>query len=166
MCPTFWVNSIMKGYQVMFNIFKEKVSSYAFASNTLKVCRSVLIHISRGEFSVSPNSPEDGILSEHDTIRAMHYETNNLTMISAVNNSQDKVKLLVDALDNKSTYEAIQYAVSMLTELDNWWNRLVPDVSVINRFSELRDMHIKLNEMWRDADSGKILMFDDFEERG
>ncbi|WP_278183220.1 hypothetical protein [Vibrio misgurnus] len=150
----------------MFNIFKKKVSSYAFASNTLKVCRSVLIHISRGEFSVSPNSPEDGNLSEHEITRAMHYETNNLTMINAVNNSQDKVKPLVVALDNKSTNEAIQYAVSMLTELDNWWNHLIPDVNAANRFSELRDMHIELNQMWRDTESGKIIMIDDFEERG
>ncbi|ENN6614950.1 hypothetical protein ACAF61_000288 [Vibrio parahaemolyticus] len=96
----------------------------------------------------------------------MHYETNNLTMINAVNNSQDKVKPLVDALDDKSTNEAIQYAVSMLTELDNWWDHLVPDVNAINRFSDLRDMHIKLNEMWRDTESGKIIMIDDFEERG
>ncbi|MCA6720266.1 hypothetical protein R7Z44_14510 [Vibrio sp. 1409] len=150
----------------MFNLFKKKVSSYAFASNALKVCRSVLIHISRGEFSVSPNNPEDGTLSEHEAIRVMHYETNNLTMINAVNNSQDKVKPLVDALDDKSANEAIQYAVSMLTELDNWWNHLVPDVNAINRFSDLRDMHIKLNEMWRDTESGKIIMIDDFEERG
>ncbi|HAS6976444.1 TPA: hypothetical protein I7297_18975 [Vibrio parahaemolyticus] len=96
----------------------------------------------------------------------MHYETNNLTMINAVNNSQGKVKPLVDALDDKSTNEAIQYAVSMLTELDNWWDHLVPDVNAINRFSDLRDMHIKLNEMWRDTESGKIIMIDDFEERG
>ncbi|MHA2938216.1 hypothetical protein ACXJY6_07940 [Vibrio sp. RC27] len=150
---------------MMFNVFKKQVSCYGFASNALKVCRSVLNHISRGEFSISPNNPEDGTLSEHETIRAMHYETNHLTMINAINNSQDKVRPLVVALDNKSTNEAIQYAVSMLTELDNWWNHLVPDVNATNRFSELQDMHIKLNEIWRDTESGKIIMIDDFEER-